>query len=122
MKKCTKCRVEKDEVLFAIDRANKTGVHGWCKECKAKHRKHNREKINETERKYRAANKEQFAKKDAEYNKRKVKTLLDGYVVSKILKGTSLKSKDIQVSLIEAKRTQMLINRTLKEMKNAKHQ
>lgn len=116
MKVCSKCKVEKDEALFFKDRSTKDGLYAYCKECKAAIRACNRQKINETNRKYRAANKEKFAGINAKYNKRKVETLMDGYVVSKILRGTSLKPNNIPICLIEAKRTQIMINRKIKEM------
>ncbi len=33
MKKCTKCKEEKDEALFDIDRRRTNGLRSWCREC-----------------------------------------------------------------------------------------
>ena len=49
VKKCTKCREEKDLDLFRIQSSNKDGRHSWCKKCynevysKNRHLSHSRE-------------------------------------------------------------------------------
>jgi len=45
VKKCRKCNIEKPLNNFEIFKRNKDGYHSYCKECKAKLRKENIEKI-----------------------------------------------------------------------------
>ena len=83
------------------------------KESNAKSKAKNRERMKEYWVKYHARNKY----KEQAYYKDRRKNLVDRYVISLIRKKSSLKVKDIPKSLIEAKRMQILINRTLKEIR-----
>ena len=51
MKKCSICKVEKEKVLFTLDKRKKEGIGGQCKECynrkKQEYRNANPEKIKE---------------------------------------------------------------------------
>jgi len=54
MKKCSKCKIEKDDGEFSKDRSAKDGLQDKCKDC---------------ERKYRLENKEHISRRNKEYNK-----------------------------------------------------
>jgi hypothetical protein len=41
MKKCTKCKVEKQYTEFGKDNGTRTGYGSWCKKCKALNSKKN---------------------------------------------------------------------------------
>lgn len=142
MKVCTKCKVEQDESLFSKNRGKKDGLSSCCKKCdnerkannkdkikelSAKYRENNKEKIKECQAKYRAKHQERIMEYRKKYHlinkdksnghrKEQARNLADSYVMDLIRSGTSLKYKDIPSILIEAKRIQMLINRTIKEM------
>lgn len=97
------------------------------KESSAKYRENNKEKIKECQAKYRAKHQERIMEYRKKYHlinkdksnghrKEQARNLADSYVMDLIRSGTSLKYKDIPSILIEAKRIQMLIKRTIKEM------
>lgn len=141
MKICTKCKVEKDESMFYRTYTRKTAFSWWCRDCvrkynsnnkdKIKKRKanyyvKNKDKINEYGANYRANNKDKNRERMASYreaNRDKIrersasdrKNLEKKYLIVLIRHKSTLKVKDIPAELIEAKRMQMLINRTIKE-------
>ncbi len=38
MKRCSKCGLDKDESLFATEKARKDGLNPWCKQCRREHK------------------------------------------------------------------------------------
>ena len=142
--------MEKDEALFNKRKKSKDGLFYLCRECHIEALKvwkaNNKDKLKEQLSRYRAKNKDKIKAVRANYRRKskdKIKNynakyreingdklremgafdrnnLLDKYVVRTIVQGTTLKSSDIPGSLIEAKRMQMLINRTLKEHQKCK--
>lgn len=55
MKTCSKCKVEKELDAFCNNKQSKDGKHYHCRECKAKFRKENKEKIAERKKLYSAS-------------------------------------------------------------------
>ena len=47
MKKCTKCKVEKEITKFGVDKQRKDGLYPSCKECSKEYRKENKDKKKE---------------------------------------------------------------------------
>lgn len=83
MKICNKCKAEKKEEEFSIDKRNPSGLSYRCKECDRKrvreYSKKNRNKINDRFRTYRKNNKEKLKLRNSEYynsNKEKIKTIV----------------------------------------------
>jgi hypothetical protein len=106
MKKCIKCKIEKDYSEFYIAKANKDGLSGTCKMCKKSqvllyreanldvvkqkvnnYREANLEKSKEYNKRWREENKEYKKLKDKEYQIKKSETLKekrkDRYVKNK---------------------------------------
>lgn len=52
MKRCSKCKTEKQFFCFSTNSKAKDGLHGWCRNCVNKARKENSEKYKETRRRY----------------------------------------------------------------------
>ena len=76
MKKCSKCKVEKELTDFGKHIRAKDGLSGACKSCikeyRKEYRKANKEKIKEKVKEYKKANKEKIKKQILEYiNKRR---------------------------------------------------
>jgi len=72
-KTCTKCKKEKSIKEFNINRANKDGLHYYCKECgkecSRERYKTNKEEIKEQKKEYRKANAEEIREKGREHYK-----------------------------------------------------
>ena len=82
MKKCSKCKIEKELTEFYKDKAKKDGLRSDCKSCqKASHkayREANKEKIKAKKKAYREANKDKI-KAYYEANKDKIKAQIKAY-------------------------------------------
>ena len=65
MKLCTKCKQEKDEILFGRHRASKDGLRNVCKDCHVKSNmewgKKNKEKVQAYRKSYSVKNKEKIS-------------------------------------------------------------
>jgi len=77
----------------------------------AQYREQNRDKLRAHQRAY--ASKEEIKIKDREHRTRYNEELRDAIVRRSLIKGTTLKPKDIPPELIEIKRTQLKIRRAL---------
>lgn len=74
MKKCSKCNIEKNILLFNKGKSNKDGLQNYCKACsslhgkkyKVKYNKQNKQLISSNQKEYRKINKEIFIIKDKE--------------------------------------------------------
>ena len=101
------------------ERKNKSEIRKRNKVSVEKYRLKNRDKVRERDFAYRAKNKGRLK----EYAAKRAGDLKYTYVARLIIgKGSELGVDSIPNVLVEAKRMQILINRTLKEMKNAKHE
>ena len=173
MKKCGKCKKDKDKSFYSKNSNKKDKLHTWCKECCAeyisnyrtihkdkiildqkKYRLNNKEKAAAYIKEYRLANKEKIAAKVKQYRLANLKriyeinkkyhisnpekrkqytlnyrglslergrnerlTLSDKYVRELLCgKQKGLVSKMWPISLVQAKREQILIKRKLKEL------
>lgn len=58
MKKCCRCKLEKEFIDFNKNKANKNGLADYCKPCTALYRTEQRDSIRKTKKKYRDNNKE----------------------------------------------------------------
>jgi len=82
MKKCSKCKVEKELVDFGKDKSSKDGLYTTCKECckeyrlktkeqrkkyNKEYRLENKERINQYEKEYRNTNKEKLNENNKKY-------------------------------------------------------
>lgn len=77
MKKCSKCKVEKESYKFSKDKRSKDGLNGKCevclKECRKQWRQANKERVKEYNKEYRKVNKEkakEYRKVNKEYQKK----------------------------------------------------
>lgn len=72
-KSCSKCLILKDPQFFYTDKSKKDGLSSYCKECRIKqtkqHKKDNREKVLENQRRHYQENKVEIRKKQKLYNK-----------------------------------------------------
>ena len=66
MKKCTKCKVEKEITKFGVDKQRKDGLYPSCKECSKEYRKENKDKKKE----YYKKNKDKIKEYEKEYYKK----------------------------------------------------
>ena len=82
----------------------------------AKYREQNRDKLRAHQRAY--ASKEEIKIKDKEHRTRYNEELRDAVVRRALVKGTTLKPKDIPAELIEIKRTQLKIRKAIKNGAN----
>ena len=80
MKKCTKCKIERELIEFSIDRLKKDGLRSECKSCSKEYSKEyyqaNKEHRKEYRKEYRKSNKEKIKERKKEYyeaNKEKIK-------------------------------------------------
>ena len=69
MKKCTKCKVEKEITEFSKDKTRKDGVYSSCKLCNKEYYKENKNKIIEQKKEYLKENKDKINKRQKEYIK-----------------------------------------------------
>jgi len=73
MKKCTKCKLDKEITCFGKRADNNDGLMYHCKECrkesKKEYRKENKDKIRESYKKYQKENKDKIREYDKEYRK-----------------------------------------------------
>lgn len=56
MKKCNKCLVEKETTEYYVNNRNKDKLDGTCKECVKEKNKQNKDKIRESQIKWREKN------------------------------------------------------------------
>ena len=139
-KKCTKCGEVKSLSAFSKDKGKKDGLFTQCNECRKAYRKANAEKIKEYDKAYRKANADRMsernkayykanaekiaerckayrkanADKKSEWSKLYSENLTGGYVANLI----RLPIADIPPEFIELKRTQLKINRLIKQKQN----
>jgi hypothetical protein len=69
MKKCTKCRKEKNCGSFSKNKNNKDGLSYRCKVCDKQYRKDNKDRISKYNRLYREKNKEKASEYNSQYQK-----------------------------------------------------
>jgi hypothetical protein len=67
MKKCSKCKVEKELVDFGKDKSSKDGLYTTCKECCKEYRLENKERRKKYNKEYRLKNKERINQYEKEY-------------------------------------------------------
>lgn len=72
MKKCIKCKIEKNLIDFKKAKQNKDGFTGVCKVCLIEYNRNNIEKIKETQKKYRLNNKEKRNEYSLEWKKNNI--------------------------------------------------
>ena len=76
VKVCNKCKTEKELSEFSKDKRNKCGLQFYCKSCRNKYTKDNKEKLKEKAKEYRKSNREyynEYAKKYRQANKDKIR-------------------------------------------------
>ncbi len=136
---CKNCRLIKESVFFYKNKTNKTGYRSDCKlcheNCKKKWSKRNPQKIKEYLKKWRLKNHEnekiksynrKWKKSNPEkvliYNKRadkkQIDLLLGSYVRKRIHSQFKISSSLISPEMIQLKREQLQLYRTIKEVKN----
>ena len=69
VKQCSKCKEEKDETCFSIDKANKSGLRSWCKDCNKKQKKQWNKNNKKKVKKYQQDNKKRIKEYRKKYNK-----------------------------------------------------
>jgi len=83
MKKCTKCKIEKELNDFGKHKENKDGLTGDCKSCKKEYDKEryqaNKERFKEYRKEYYQANKEHRIEQMKEYRKAKKEKIKEYY-------------------------------------------
>ena len=100
MKKCTKCKQEKELTEFSKRKRAKDGLQSQCKQCvaaqKKAYREANKEKIAAQKKAYREANKEEIAAKKKTYyeaNKEKATARMKAYYEANKEKIAAYKSR-----------------------------
>lgn len=71
MKKCNKCRVEKELSNFTLDNSKKDGKSNICKECRSKHHKDNKLVENKKSKEYYSKNRELIIKRVSLYKSKR---------------------------------------------------
>jgi hypothetical protein len=79
-----------------------------------------REKYLARNRVWATTNKEKFSASKKRYKKRGLEQCSDVYLRERLSRGTALSAKQIPIELVEVKRMQVVIERTLKEVKDEK--
>ena len=69
MKKCRKCKVEKELTEFRENKTAKNGLRSECKSCEKEYREKNKERIKERNKEWREKNKEYLIERAKEWNK-----------------------------------------------------
>lgn len=125
MKICTRCERSKDDSSFYKDRTRADGLRPACKECEKKTRCKEKQRayyqrtrqrhIDYAKARY-ASNKAAGKRCANKSFKKAVDSLSDTYIRHTLIKGTALKRKDIPQELVELKRIELAIKRTVKEM------
>jgi hypothetical protein len=77
MKRCSKCKIEKEESYFNKDKSRKGGLEYVCKECKKQYAKDNAEKIAEYHKQYNQDNAEKIAERQKQYYKDNVEHIAE---------------------------------------------
>lgn len=75
MKKCSKCKVEKDLSEFSKNKSTNDGFHYSCKSCYKEYQKANSENLKEKSKKYSKANSEKIKEYVKEYQKNNIKKI-----------------------------------------------
>ena len=70
MKKCTKCKLDKEITEFSKDKTRKDGLFSSCKECHKEYRKENKDKINKYQKEYQKEYRKENKNKIKEYYKK----------------------------------------------------
>ena len=113
MKKCTKCKVDKEITEFSKDKQKKDGMRPICKECNEEYRKENKDKIKEQKKEYYKKNKDKIIKRQNEYKKEYYKKNKD-----KIIKRQNKRTKNRKLSDPLFKMKCNLRSRTYKAFKH----
>lgn len=81
MKKCKKCKVDKELENFSKHKLSKDGLQPYCKDCNREYKKQyaidNRIKINESAKSYRLKNKQHVAKNIKRYQQKNKKEIYE---------------------------------------------
>ena len=104
-------RVINGDLIREKDREKYAKRRDRIAECRAKKRKENKVKNNET-----YINKKVY---DAKHHKKQIRELADGYIISCYTQASTLESGDISPDLIELKRLIINIKRRIKHEKNS---
>ena len=101
MKKCTKCKVDKEITEFFKDKQKKNGIYPSCKECneeyrKEHHKEYYKDKIKEHKKEYYKENKDKIIERQKEYdkeNKDKINKRQKEYIKSRRLSDSLFRMK-----------------------------
>jgi post-segregation antitoxin (ccd killing protein) len=143
MKTCQRCRQALDEHLFGKNRNQPDGLQTWCKACKSLYHQqtYTPEKRHEAWLKNRSKSLQRMAEKHAlnptagrekakawrienpekraaakkRSHASRCKSMSDGYIKERLIKGTNLTAADIPKELIDVKREQLRILRELRK-------
>lgn len=77
MKKCNKCNLEKEYVLFYKDKTKKDGYMNYCKSCKKNYENQNKEIILENKKIYYSKNKDSMSIKNKKYYSENKENILE---------------------------------------------
>ena len=77
MKKCSKCKKEKELTEFYKDKSKKDGLKSWCKECHLEDSRKRESRYNETRKKYREEHREESREKKKKYYKKNKEHILE---------------------------------------------
>jgi len=80
----------------------------------------NKEKVNNRRKKQRAENPKKTIEQRRIFKKRSADKLTDGYIRGTLTNDNSLSFEDIPIGLIELKRQQLILTRTIKEIRKCK--
>lgn len=126
-KVCSKCKEEKSLDAFSKKSASKDGLGFSCKACESQRQKvkyqKNRGKYLRGAKNYRQNNPEYgklYRQRNPQKGRLRYQNLVDTYVISQLIKGTIIRTKDIRPypGLIEFKRAKILLSRYIKKVKN----
>jgi len=102
-------------------------AHLWVENNRERNRKNtntwrftNKDKVNGKRKKRRAGNPKKTIEQRRIYKKRSADELTDGYIRGTLTNDNSLSFKDIPIGLVELKRQQLILTRTIKEIKKCK--